>query len=64
MNPLSFVLSLGLLVALVWAAFWTVFVPETLGGQVWAGHVRLIVPVFILGCVVAGLGILLSLLKR
>ena len=52
MNPAAVIIGMvvsGAVAAFAWVAFWTVFVPELVNGQVWAGHEGLIVPVFFLG---------------
>lgn len=52
MNPAIVIMGMvisGVVAAIVWVAFWTVFVPEVSNGWVWAGHEALNLPVFFLG---------------
>lgn len=64
MDPLRYffqALILGLVSVFVWIAFWGAGVPAMFGGQVWAGHEQLAMPVFFLGCLA---GLVLPLLPR
>ena len=54
----------GVLLALVWVAFWTIMAPLIFSGWTWAGHEALTDNVFYVGAIAGFIGILLSTLKR
>lgn len=53
----------GVVLAFLWVAFWTIFVQQEMPFLFWSGHSGLVVPIFLLGTIVTWGALLLGCMR-